>query len=374
MSRLLFSIAILAAAAYARAADIHLRAQAAVPGRAVHLADLAEIHGGSPDEARQLAQIELMAAPPQEQFITARQVREALLARGVDLRQHTISGASMIELKPGALKPGALKPGAEPIAASIFARPVGADDAAVDYPSDPAAAAIVRFLKSQVDAGLPWQVRVVRDEQGLGGVASSPLGVPAADAREIVVLQSRQRPERGRVRLWLGRQQFMVRWTTAGEPVEGLVTAEIKLPPTIVVAARDLPRGTLLHADDLQTKAAGEQDRRPGSLEFSEDAVGQETVRPFRAGHTIDAESIELPELVRRGERVSIIVNHGGVRVRAEGRARDSGRRGDTVTVESAARRNSFQAVVTGVNEVEVGVGAVVVARSPEAGERGERR
>ncbi len=320
-----------------------------------------------PDEARQLAQIELMAVPSQGQYLTARQVREALLARGVDLRQHTISGASMIELGPGAR---AAVPG-------VFARPaVVGDDVSAYRANDPASGAIGRFLKSQVDAELPWQVQLLPGERMADEISGlrPAVGVPAAGATDVAVIQTRQRPQRGHVRPWLGKQQFVMRWTAGGKPREGLVAAEIKLPSTIVVAARDLPRGTILRPDDLAMRAAVEQDRRSRGFEFSEDAIGQEVGRPFRAGQVIDAENVESPELVRRGERVSIVVNHGGVRIRTEGRARDSGRRGDAVIVESATSRNTLQAVVTGVNEVEVGVGATAVATRRREGPSGERR
>jgi flagella basal body P-ring formation protein FlgA len=347
-----------------RAADIHLKAQAAVRGQAVCLGDVAEVHGGPADEARRIAHIELFGAPPRDQFITAHQVREALLAQGVDLRQHTISGASIVELVSAAK---AISPG-------IFARRAISSEHSPNNErfgnpraGNPVEEAIVRFLKSRVDAELPWQVHVLPDAQ----IASRSAGIepspgPPPGATDVAVTQTHERPQRGTIRPWLGKQQLMMRWAFAGRRQEGPVTVEIKLPATVVVAARDLPRGAILQADDLRTKVASDQDNRTGGLDFSEDAIGQETLRPLRAGQVIEAEGVESPELVRRGEPVSIVVNHGGVRVRTEGRARDSGKRGDVVMVESANRRNAFQAVVTGVNEVKVSAGATVVARPRE--------
>ncbi len=350
-----------AAGAAARAADIHLKAHASVPGNMVHLADVAEIHGGSADEAARLGQVELFASSPQERYVTARQVREALLARGVDLRLHTVSGASVIELGAAA----------DAVTPSIFARrAVGAGYGPDSRASEPAVAAVVRFLKSQVDPGLPWQVELLPTERldAQARDANLAAGPPPAGANDVAVVHTEHAPQRGAIRPWLGKQQFVMRWSVAGRRQEGVVTAEIKLPGTVVVAARDLPRGTILQAGDLKIKAAGDADRQVRGFEFIEDAVGNVVERPVRAGQMIDAENVELPELVRRGERVSIVVNHGGVRVRTEGRARDSGKRGDVVMVESAARRNAFQAVVTGVKEVEISVGATIVTRPKEEG------
>jgi flagella basal body P-ring formation protein FlgA len=359
-----FVLMMLSAATATYAAEIHLKAQAVVPGQTVRLADVAEIHGGSASgasasggssEAQQLGQIELFPVPSQEQYITAQQVREALLGRGVDLRQHTISGASMIVLMPEDRS----------VSTAIFGRrSATADEESADHGASAAAAAIVRFLKSQVDAELPWKVDLApADEQSRPDARADAHGGEAgadpraANATDFAVTQTERRPERGSLRPWLGRQQFVMRWNVAGRRREGIVAAEVKLPATVVVAARDLARGAVLQLADLKTKPAGDQERSVKGFEFTEDAVGKQLSRPLHVGHVIEAEGVDSPDLVRRGERVSIVVNHHGVRVRTEGRARDGGPRGDVVVVESADRRNAFQAVVTGVNEVQVEVG-----------------
>jgi flagella basal body P-ring formation protein FlgA len=353
---ILLTAATLAAASSSQAADIHLKSRATAQGPSVRLTDVAEIHGAPDEEAKQLGQIELFAAPPQEQYLTARQVREALLARGVDPRKHTISGASVIEMGPAA----------RAAVPSIFARPAIGTSHRRDEQNHPAAEAIVRFLKAQVDAGLPWQVDLLSAERSGDDSGVELVALPGAGARDVAVVQAEHAPRRGGIRAWLGRQQFVLRWTVAGRRRQEIVAAEVSLPGTVVVAARDLPRGAILQAADLKLKVASEQDRQTRGFSFIEDAVGNEVQRPLRAGQIIDADHAEQPELVQRGERVSIVVNHGGVRVRAEGRARDGGRRGDVITVESATRRESFQGVVTGVKEVEIGVGPTILTRPRE--------
>jgi flagella basal body P-ring formation protein FlgA len=343
----IFAAAALSAALPATAAEICLKALATAHGGVVHLGDVADVHGSSADDARQLAQVELFSMPAEERYVTARQVREALLDRGVDLRRHTICGASIIELAPGETTgPPA-----------VYARPaIGGQDQPGDPRRQPLVAAIIRFLKKHVEAELPWQVELA------GG------DVPEAAEGEVAVVQSERRPQPGSLRAWLGPQQFVIRRSAAGRKQETIVAAEIKLPPTIVVAARDLPRGAVLDAADVKSRPASGQDRPAQGterFEFPEDVVSKQLTRPLRAGQPIEAESIEAVELVRRGERVAIVVNHHGVRVRTEGRARDSGGLGDTVLVESASRRNAFQAVVTGVNEVQIEVGRASVAERP---------
>jgi flagella basal body P-ring formation protein FlgA len=258
------------------------------------------------------------------------------------MRQHTICGASIIELVPG-------DPTKPP---DIYARPViSANNQSDDQAGHPLASAIVRFLSKHVESDLAWQVDLVASD------------LSRAAGQDAVVARSEHPPQRGTIRPWLGRQKFVVRWSARGRRQEAVVAAEIKLPPTIVVAARDLPRGAVLEPGDLKTKAIGQADRTTQSrspsehFEFSEDVVGKQATRLIRAGQVVEAEGVESVELVRRGERVAIVVNHNGVRVRTEGRARDSGGKGDTVLVESAARRSTFQATVSGVNEVELDVG-----------------
>jgi len=330
----------------ARAADIHLKSQATAAGPAVRLADLAEIY--SPDDDGKLAEVELFGLPAKERLVTAQEIREALIARGVDLRPHTFSGASVIHLVPGSV---AEPPRTFAHLAASGGQPINSPPS--ERPLHPAASAILKFLRTHVDAELPWRV-----ELPPGGE------LPGMNAGSLSVIRVEQRPERGQVRTWLGRRQFVLSWTDSGRQREAVVTAEITLPPTVVVAARDLPRDTILQPADLKTKAAAERERGDG-FEFVEDAIGQATLRTFRAGQVIQPSAVEAPELVRRGERVAVIVYHHGVRVRTEGRARESGARGDTVLVESPSRRQTYEAVVTGPNEVQVEAGSAPLARRP---------
>jgi flagella basal body P-ring formation protein FlgA len=343
---ILFLVAVLAAASDARAADIYLKAQAPVHGQMVRLGDVAHIQG-TPDEARQLGQVELFTVPAEERYVTARQVRESLLGRGVDLRRHTVSGASMIELVPETSS----APG------DVYARrAISAHNPADRDSCNPAAAAIERFLKTRVEGDLPWKVELL-----------PPHEPKLATAAEASVAQTERRPQHGDTRAWLGRQQFVIRYGNGSRRQDAIVEAEISLPATVVVATRNLPRGTVLDLGDLKTRLAGENARPSEGLEFAEDAVGKELVRPVRAGQIIEPDSVESTELVRRGERVAIVVKHNGVRVRTEGRARDSGGRGDAVLVESASRRTAFQAVVTGANEVQIDVNQPVTAERPRS-------
>lgn len=117
-----------------------------------------------------------------------------------------------------------------------------------------------------------------------------------------------------------------------------------------VVAARTLPPGTVLAKQDLE--AGG--DPAAAASRISE-LVGLETRRAIYAGRPVSAADLGPPTLVRRNDVVVMLYARGGLGIRTEGRALDSGGAGEVVRVMNLSSRQPVRAVVTGANRVEVG-------------------
>jgi flagella basal body P-ring formation protein FlgA len=112
---------------------------------------------------------------------------------------------------------------------------------------------------------------------------------------------------------------------------------------TAVLAARTLPRGTVLGPDDI----------RSGSPDPTAWPIGWVTRRVIRAGETLRPPAIGRPPLVRTGSAVSAVGGTGQVRIVRSAIAVGSGARGDTILVR-VPRQAAIPAVVVDSSTVHI--------------------
>ena len=319
----------------AQTAEIRLKPQAAAAASMVTLGDVSDVFSGDPAEADRLRAIELFPSPPQgrERFVRARELNDLLLLRGVSLAEHRLSGASQITVSGfGQAAPAT-------IAAAASAAHSRRATARV-------AEAVKAYLMARVSSATPWEVDVL-----LPDALVRPLVDPATD----VQVAGGQAP-------WVGGQQFDLRLVTPDGPQQAAITAEVSIPASFVVAARSLPRGTLLRESDLQLCHVDSIQDQNNTICSLEQAVGKETTRSIPAGKLVTTDAIQSPVFVRRGEVVTVHAHAAGIRIRTQGRACEDGSEGALVSIESLATRETFFARVCGVGEVEVYARAVHIA------------
>ena len=316
--------------ASADAAEIVLRSEAICAGALVRLDDVAEIYAGDAEQRAALARVELFPTPAagSRRFVRVREVQDLLTARGVNLAEHRLSGASQVEVASTAAMPaqvGSLTASTERQAASTVASAVVACLQAASARTD-------TFL---VDLKLtPAQSQAVLTA---GGVTSVQGGVAP----------------------WTGRQDFVI--TLAGAQAQPFtIETHVSLPPMAVIAVRTVSRGAVVQASDVKLERP-----RPGVnlgdyCDRLEDVVGREATRTFGEGQFVDRTCVRQPLLVKRGDAVTVYARSAGLRVRTTARARDDGSHGELVTVESMLNRQTFYARVIGIQEVEV------YARAPD--------
>src|SRR5687767_4956899 len=89
--------------AAAKAATIQLRGEARVDGAIVRLGDVADIFDAQDADAKRLAAIELGTAGGEggEKTLRLREIQDLLAARGLELGEHTFSGAAAVRVIRG---------------------------------------------------------------------------------------------------------------------------------------------------------------------------------------------------------------------------------------------------------------------------------
>ena len=313
--------------AAARAAELHLRRECRCSGPVVTLGDVADVLAADSAEAEVLAAVELFPAPPSgtKRFLQVRQLQDLLLARGVDLLEHPISGASQVLVLRGDEEPATVDGGDLP--ASV-----------VKKVERRVSEAVTRYLEAHVSAAEPWTVDVKLSAPQAQWVASSE--------NEISV--------DGGTPPWLGMQRFEVTVLSPDGPVRFDVDAEVTLASQRVVAARSLSRDAIIRASDVRLEPGGAIEAGSDCFHSIDEVVGRQTTHALPKDKVLDRGSIRQPLLVRRGEVITVYARSAGIRVRSTAKAREEGSLGDLIQVESPIDRATYFARVSGIQEVEV--------------------
>jgi flagella basal body P-ring formation protein FlgA len=110
------------------------------------------------------------------------------------------------------------------------------------------------------------------------------------------------------------------------------------------VLARAIEKGEIVSAGDftIAERPAGEG---RGAL-APDQAAGKEAMRPLAAGMPVRPIDLIRPQLVRRGEPVTIAVRSGALSITAQGKALASGAQGDSVRVVAVATNRTLDGIV----------------------------
>ena len=121
---------------------------------------------------------------------------------------------------------------------------------------------------------------------------------------------------------------------------------------TVTVLARPLDAGTLIAAGDLTTATVPAPQAR-GGLDVAA-LVGREAARRLNAGQPLRAYDVAAPQLVRRGQPVSIVVRRANLVITAAGRALASGAKGEAVRVQNSLSSAVIDAEVESAGVVRI--------------------
>jgi flagella basal body P-ring formation protein FlgA len=143
--------------------------------------------------------------------------------------------------------------------------------------------------------------------------------------------------------------------TRAGTPLRLPVQATVRPWVRVPVAARDLHRGDPLDSGNVRIEERSLADLR--GARPADEAVaagGMRVRRDLDAGEILTAISVEVPFLVRSGEKVEIRYRDGSIHLSTKGIARRPGRAGETIPVENANSKRTILASVVAERTVEV--------------------
>lgn len=231
-------------------------------------------------------------------------------------------------------------------------------------------------------AGLLLFILIIAVLLGLPGLGHADTVQSLASIRDAArsYAQTQAQGQQGKVIVDAGRLDPRLRLTTCTRPLVtflppgsrrlGAITVGVRctgrtpwtlyVPVTIhvyghiVVAARTLPHGVILQASDLRIVRRDLSRVAPGYLTQVKQAVGMVLLRPFAPGNPLNESALKPRQLVRRGERVTIIAELNGLVVRSAGTALMNGAYGQLIQVRNARSRRVIDAVVNALGSVKV--------------------
>ncbi len=123
----------------------------------------------------------------------------------------------------------------------------------------------------------------------------------------------------------------------------------------LVVAARQIPAGTILSADDLQMLKMDLAQAGGYPIASMQDAVGKKVRTALRSGAVVKSNQLVAVPVVVSGQLVTIVAESGGLRITIAGRAKSSGGTGDLIRVQNLSSGKELPARVVDASTVEVG-------------------
>lgn len=132
--------------------------------------------------------------------------------------------------------------------------------------------------------------------------------------------------------------------------IKGKMHAVIHVP----VLMENINHGRIIKRSDIDTLPIKEQNFVQGMVVDEEELIGMTARRLLVAGRVIKSTEIEAPQIVSRGELVTLSLNHGLMNLATKVKALQSGAKGDLIRVVNIASNQTLQAIITGENAVSV--------------------
>ncbi len=150
--------------------------------------------------------------------------------------------------------------------------------------------------------------------------------------------------------------------TTVGIKCTGTRPWSINLPvkvsvyQNVLVATKQLNRGATIKAGDIKLASRDLADLPYGYVDDYSATLGMKLKRRISSGFVITPAILKKPQLISRGQRVTILADTGKMQVRMSGKALGPGAAGDRITVVNISSKQKLEGVITDNGEVKVDI------------------
>ncbi len=131
-----------------------------------------------------------------------------------------------------------------------------------------------------------------------------------------------------------------------------LVSGFIDRIAVVPVLKNTLQNGDVIGRNDIELIEVPQKKVQHNAIMHADDLIGLTPRRIAYGGKFILANALEKPQLVKRGEKVSITFREGPLLLTAKGTALQSGAKGDYIRIKNAKSSRTIDAYITGSNQV----------------------
>ncbi len=154
-----------------------------------------------------------------------------------------------------------------------------------------------------------------------------------------------------------GRDDFTATLVTpsAANPVKtinvsGVIERTIEVP-VLKASARN---GDIIGSTDIEWIDVAQRVLPKDAVIDADRLIGKTPTRIIEMGAPVRIRDVSNPQLIARGDEITIIVNAGGMQLTAKGKAMQNGAEGDTIRAMNVTSNRSLTAMVTGDRTVTV--------------------
>ncbi|MES9855290.1 MAG: flagellar basal body P-ring formation chaperone FlgA [Sedimenticola sp.] len=128
----------------------------------------------------------------------------------------------------------------------------------------------------------------------------------------------------------------------------------ISLVKEVVVAARELSKKSTLTPADLRMELRDVAKLSKGYFKEIRRALNKQLRRTLHAADVVTPSMLTTSKTIKRGNRVTILAQAGGIEVRVSGKALSDGATGDQIRVLNNSSKRKLEATVVGAGLVRV--------------------
>ena len=132
------------------------------------------------------------------------------------------------------------------------------------------------------------------------------------------------------------------------------VPFKVKILTDVLIAARTLPKGTLLTESDFKIASVDSKKLRSAYFTNPSQVKGLITKSTIYSGRVISAKKLRLPQLIHRGDPVTITAINSAIRVSMKGIAIENGKLGDRIRVKNLSSSQIIDAKIVAKQQVEI--------------------
>ena len=154
---------------------------------------------------------------------------------------------------------------------------------------------------------------------------------------------------------YLGTVSLSLVFDVPGQPAKkASAIVRIAVETNAIVVQKPLNRNQTIEKEDVAIISMDMADLPSNYVSSLEDVVGKKTLRAMNPKEVLRSDIVELPPMVKRNDRVSIVAESGSLRITAAGEVKESGGRGERVKVINLSSNKEIFARVLDPKTVQV--------------------